>query len=65
MRKLFLLIFACGVALAIHAQEMPYSKYLNFSKEQFKENKFKYHKKISTFPYLIIESTDCYSSEAD
>ena len=49
MRKLFSLIFACGVALAIHAQEMPYSKYLNFSKEQFKENNFKYHKKANAW----------------
>ena len=49
MRKFLSLIFAWGVALAIHAQEMPYSKYLNFSKEQFKENNFKYHKKANAW----------------
>ena len=49
MRKFLSLIFAWGVALAVHAQDMPYSKYLNFSKEQFKENNFKYHKKANAW----------------
>ena len=44
MKRLFLILM-CSVSFAAHAQEFPYSKYLNFSKEQFKENNFKYHKK--------------------
>ena len=45
MKKVLLLAFAWCVAFAAYAQEFPYSKYLHFTKEQFKENKFKYHKK--------------------
>jgi hypothetical protein len=32
-----------------NAQELPYSKYLNFSKEEFKENRFKYNKRTNTW----------------
>lgn len=45
MKKVLLLTFVCCIAFASHAQDFPYSKYLNYTKEQFKENKFKYHKK--------------------
>ena len=45
MKKVLLLAFAWCVAFAAYAQEFPYSKYLHFTKEQFKENRFKYHKK--------------------
>jgi hypothetical protein len=31
------------------AQELPYSKYLNFSRAEFKENHFKYHEKTNTW----------------
>ena len=49
MRKFLLLLCTWCVAFVAHAQEMPYSKYLNFSKEQFKENNFKYHKKANAW----------------
>ena len=45
MKKVLLLTFACCMTFAAHAQDFPYSKYLNYTKEQFKESKFKYHKK--------------------
>ena len=45
MKKVLLLVFACCAAFAAQAQDFPYSKYLNYTKEQFKENHFKYHKK--------------------
>ena len=45
MKKVLLLTFVCCIAFASQAQDFPYSKYLNYTKEQFKENKFKYHKK--------------------
>ena len=45
MKQILLLIFTCCMALAVHAQEVPYSKYLQFSKKEFKDNHFKYPKK--------------------
>ena len=45
MKKVLLLTFTCCMTFAAHAQDFPYSKYLNYTKEQFKENHFKYHKK--------------------
>jgi hypothetical protein len=45
MKRVLSLLFVCCVAFAAHAQDFPYSKYLNYTKEQFKENHFKYHKK--------------------
>ena len=37
MKQVFLLIFTWCVALGIHAQELPYSKYFQFDKKEFKE----------------------------
>jgi hypothetical protein len=37
------------VVLAVHAQELPYSKYLNFNKKEFKENRFKYDDETNTW----------------
>jgi hypothetical protein len=37
------------VVLAAHAQELPYSKYLNFNKKEFKENRFKYDDETNTW----------------
>ena len=42
MRKIVLFCLALCAAFAVHAQELPYSKYLNFSNNEFKENNFKY-----------------------
>lgn len=37
------------MAIMTNAQDLPYSKYLNFSKAEFKENHFKYHEKTNTW----------------
>ena len=49
MKKVLLLIATWCVAFAANAQEFPYSKYLNYTKEQFKESHFKYHKKSNSW----------------
>ena len=49
MKQVFLLIFTWCVALGIHAQELPYSKYLQFDKKEFKENHFKYDDETNTW----------------
>ena len=49
MKKVLLLVVTCCVAFAASAQEFPYSKYLNFTKAQFEENHFKYHKKANVW----------------
>ena len=49
MKKIFILTIALCMAVVANAQELPYSKYLNFSKEQFKENRFKYNKRTNTW----------------
>ena len=38
----------CAV-FAVHAQDLPYSKYLNYSKSEFKENRFKYDEETNTW----------------
>lgn len=47
MKRIVILCMAIFAMCAVQAQELPYSKYLNFSKADFKENKFKYHKKLN------------------
>lgn len=47
--KLFLLTIAACMAVAVSAQELPYSKYLNFDKKDFRENHFKYNDKTNTW----------------
>ena len=49
MKRKLLLAFVCCAAFAANAQEFPYSKYLNFTKQQFEENHFKYHKKSNAW----------------
>ena len=49
MKKVLLLIFTCCVALAVHAQDVPYSKYLTFNKKEFKDNHFKYDEETNTW----------------
>ena len=49
MKQVLLLIFTCCMALAVHAQEIPYSKYLQFSKKEFKDNHFKYDDETNTW----------------
>ena len=42
MKKIMMFCFALFACVALQAQELPYSKYLNFNNEQFKEYNFKY-----------------------
>ena len=49
MKQVLLLIFTCCMALAVHAQEVPYSKYLQFGKKEFKDNHFKYDDETNTW----------------
>lgn len=49
MKKLVLLYMVLCSAFAIQAQELPYSKYLNYSKSDFKENRFKYDDETNTW----------------
>jgi hypothetical protein len=45
MKKLLLLCIAFCTFSAAEAQDIPYSKYINFTKEEFEANNFKYNKK--------------------
>ena len=49
MKRILLFCLTLCTAIAVQAQNLPYSKYLNFSKEEFKENHFKYHPKTNTW----------------
>ena len=49
MKKFLLFCLALCTAFVAHAQELPYGKYLNFSKSEFKENKFKYDDETNTW----------------
>ena len=49
MKQVLLLIFTCCMALTVHAQEVPYSKYLQFDKKEFKDNHFKYDDETNTW----------------
>ena len=49
MKQVLLLIFTCCMALTVHAQEVPYSKYLQFDKKEFKDNHFKYDEETNTW----------------
>lgn len=42
MKKVLLMAIAFCVAFVANAQDVPYSKYLSFNKQEFKENRFKY-----------------------
>ena len=49
MKKIVLFCLALCTVFAVYAQELPYSKYLNFSKSEFKENRFKYDDETNTW----------------
>ena len=49
MKQILLLTFTCCMALAVHAQEVPYSKFLQFSKKEFKDRHFKYDDETNTW----------------
>lgn len=49
MKKIVVLLLTLCTAYALHAQDVPYSKYLNFTKQEFKENRFKYDDDTNTW----------------
>lgn len=49
MKKVLSLIMVFCMTIAANAQDVPYSKYLTFSKKEFKENKFKYDSETNTW----------------
>lgn len=49
MKKIVLSFFIFCAVGAMQAQELPFSKYLNFSKKEFKDNKFKYDDDTNTW----------------
>ena len=49
MKKLLFLCLALCASFVVSAQDVPYSKYLNYGEEEFKASKFKYHKKTNTW----------------
>lgn len=49
MKKNLLFCLVLGFAISANAQDLPYSKYLNYSKSEFKANRFKYHEKTNTW----------------
>lgn len=55
MKKIALFCLTLCAAFALQAQNLPYSKYLDFSKEEFKENRFKYHEKHNTWSLSKID----------
>ena len=49
MKKVLLMGIAFCVAFVANAQDVPYSKYLSFNKQEFKENRFKYDDETNTW----------------
>ncbi|MBR4886539.1 MAG: hypothetical protein IKU16_04580 [Muribaculaceae bacterium] len=49
MKKVLLMTIAFCVAFVANAQDVPYSKYLSFNKQEFKENHFKYNDETNTW----------------
>ena len=49
MKKVLLFCLALCAALSVQAQDFPYSKYLSYSRKDFKENNFKYDDYTNTW----------------
>ena len=49
MKKIVLFLMTLCITFNASAQDVPYSKYLNFSKQEFKENRFKYDEETNTW----------------
>ena len=49
MKKILLLCLALCAVVAVNAQDLPYSKYLDFSKKEFRDNNFKYDDYTNTW----------------
>ena len=55
MKKILLMFVVLCATFASKAQDVPYSKYLNFTKTEFKENRFKYSESNNTW---TLKKTD-------
>lgn len=55
MKKILLICLVLCATFAGKAQDVPYSKYLNFTKNEFKENRFKYSESDNTW---TLKKTD-------
>lgn len=49
MKKILLLYLTLCISIASFAQDLPYSKYLNYTKEDFKASNFEYKKKANVW----------------
>lgn len=49
MKRFLFTILTLFTAFAMQAQDLPYSKYLGYDKEEFKANRFKYTEKTNTW----------------
>lgn len=49
MKRILLLTVMLCMAFAVNAQNLPYSKYINFTKKEFKEGGFKYDSETNTW----------------
>ena len=49
MKKIVLFLMTLCIAFNASAQDVPYSKYLTFDKQAFKENRFKYDEETNTW----------------
>lgn len=49
MKKILLLCLTLCISIASFAQDLPYSKYLNYTKEDFKASNFEYKKKANVW----------------
>ncbi len=49
MKKVLLMAIAFCVAFEANAQDVPYSKYLSFNKQEFKGSRFKYDDETNTW----------------
>ena len=49
MKKVLLSILTLCMAIVVNAQDLPYSKFLNFSKDEFQTNGFKYDADTNTW----------------
>lgn len=55
MKKIILFCLALCIAVSVSAQDLPYSKYIDFSKREFKENRFKYNDNYNRW---VLSRTD-------
>lgn len=49
MKKILTICLALSAGIALQAQELPYSKYLKYDKDDFRANRFKYNEKTNTW----------------